>query len=41
MLEVLVVVSLLTALFGIGFSSTSTLKNVIAGAGRGRWNRSC
>lgn len=33
MLEVLVVVSLLTALFGIGFSSTSTLKNVIAARG--------
>lgn len=33
MLEVLVVVSLLTALFGIGFSASSTLKNVIAARG--------
>lgn len=33
MLEVLVVISLLTALFGVGFSASTTLKNVIAERG--------
>lgn len=33
MLEVLVVVSLMTALFGVGFSASGTLKNVIAARG--------
>ena len=33
LLEVLVVISLMTALFGIGFSASSTLKNVIAERG--------
>ncbi|MEI6511483.1 MAG: prepilin-type N-terminal cleavage/methylation domain-containing protein [Candidatus Uhrbacteria bacterium] len=33
MLEILIVVSLLTALFGVGLSASSTLKNVIAARG--------